>query len=60
MTAIDDKQQVLWKRQLNTVIASVYGVVGNDFVPVSVVEYYKGASGGQQYCLGTSLDASSK
>jgi serine/threonine protein kinase len=38
VTAIDDKQQVLWRRQLNTVIASVYGVVGNDFVPISVVE----------------------
>lgn len=41
VTAIDDKQQVLWRRQLNTVIASVYGVVGNAFVPVSVVESTK-------------------
>jgi len=41
VTAIDDQRQVLWRRRLNTVIASVYGVVGGDFVPVSVVDTAK-------------------
>lgn len=41
VTAINEKHQVMWRRQLNTVIASVYGVVGNDFVPVTVVDTAK-------------------
>jgi serine/threonine protein kinase len=41
VTAMDEDDQILWRRKLNTVIASVYGVVGNDFVPVTVVETRK-------------------
>ena len=41
MTAIDDQHQVLWRRQLNTVIASVYGVIGKDWAPLRVVDTAK-------------------
>lgn len=41
VTAMDEHDHILWRRKLNTVIASVYGVVGNDFVPVTVVETQK-------------------
>jgi serine/threonine protein kinase len=38
ITAMDSNHQVLWKRRLNTVIASVYGSVGNGWVPLTVLE----------------------
>ena len=38
ITAMDPDKNVLWKRRLNTVIASVYGAVGNGWVPLTVTE----------------------
>jgi hypothetical protein len=38
ITAMDSSHRVLWKRRLNTVIASVYGAVGHQWVPLTVLD----------------------